>query len=128
MARLSSRWVLAIRSKVRARRDRIASSAPSSNQFSRRLTVSKLIFRHSAIGALRAEPLLLGADAPWSRSHLAGVDFNQMPVNQPTEPTSRKRLAGRICPAPKVLDLKERVRCRGREAWGRAVISIKLRP
>jgi len=49
---------------------------------------------------------LLGADAPWSRSHLAGVDFNQMPVNPPTEPTSRKRLAGRLYPAPKVLDLK----------------------
>jgi hypothetical protein len=40
---------------VRPRRDRIANSAPSSNQFISRLTVSKFIFRHSAIGALRAE-------------------------------------------------------------------------
>src|SRR5215472_8481359 len=55
MARLSSRWVLAIRSKVRPRRDRIANSAPSSNQFISRLTVSKFIFRHSSIGALRTE-------------------------------------------------------------------------
>lgn len=68
----------------------------------------KAHFPHSAIGVLRAEPLLLGADAPWSGSDLAGVNFNQMPVNRPTEPTSRKRLAGRLCPARKVLDLKVR--------------------
>src|SRR6516164_830616 len=124
MARLSSRWVLAIKSKVRARRDRIANSAPSSNQFSSRLTVSKFIFRHSVIGALRTELLSLGVDAPWLRSHQADANFNQMPVNAPPEPTSRKRLAGRLCPARKVLDSQRRsdVACRRR---GRAFVSIK---
>jgi len=50
MARLNSRWVLAIRSKVRARRDRIANSAPSSNQFISRLTFSKFIFATRQLG------------------------------------------------------------------------------
>src|SRR6516162_7179289 len=50
MARLSSRWVLAIRSKVRARRDRIANSAPSSNQFISRLTFSKFILGTRQLG------------------------------------------------------------------------------
>jgi hypothetical protein len=32
-----------------------------------------------------------------------------------------------LSPLTKVLDLKERVRCRGCGAWGRAVVSIKWR-
>ena len=50
MARLNSRWVLAIRSKVRAMRDRIANSEPSSNQFISRLTFSKFIFATRQLG------------------------------------------------------------------------------
>src|SRR6516225_9377057 len=51
IARLSSRWVLAIRSKVPERRKRIASSAPSSIEFSSRLIGSKVICSSLALGS-----------------------------------------------------------------------------
>jgi len=96
MARLNSRWVLAIKSKVRARRDRIANSAPSSNQFISRLTFSKFIFATRQLG--RSGPSLsrLERTRRGSRSHQADADFTQMPVNRAPESTSRKRLGSTL--------------------------------
>jgi len=57
IVRLSSRCVLAISSKVLERRNRIASNAPISIQFSSRLTVSKLISLSLALCLRKASPL-----------------------------------------------------------------------
>src|SRR5205807_2068527 len=56
IARLSSRCVLAISSKVLERRNRIASNAPISIQFSNRLIVSKLICPSLRLGPRKAQP------------------------------------------------------------------------
>src|ERR1700736_4814975 len=58
MARLSSRWVLAIRLKVLERRNRIASSSPVSIQLSSRLTVSKAVIRQLE-GLARGQPVVM---------------------------------------------------------------------
>src|ERR1700730_4383527 len=65
MARLSSRWVLAIRLKVLERRNRIASSSPVSIQLSSRLTVSKAVIRQLE-GLARGQPVVMVfEDAHW---------------------------------------------------------------
>ena len=58
IVRLSSRCVLAISSKVLERRNRIASNAPISIQFSSRLIVSKLISLSLALCLRKASPLI----------------------------------------------------------------------